>query len=238
MAFPIGPVSPQELLALHQAVRQLLEAWSVLICSPCQALRHQLLLEPWMRITQPLRLLSVCSTSQEARQWIGGKSTNLIVRSANVLDAGPVLPWMGELQHSPHPPLRLVCLKEPHRVTLQALQATGVEALISETNLGRGVLLAALTQLSQGNTYIDPSCRELLRNGSGLDELSPRDQEILQLVAEGLTNGAIAIRLGIAEVTARDHLRHIQQKLHAANRTAAVVQGIHLGYLPWRSPCI
>ena len=238
MAFPIGPVSPQELLALHQAVRQLLESWSVLICSPCQALRHQLLLEPWMRITQPLHLLSVCSTSQEARQWIGDKGAKVIVLSADVLDDGPVLPLMGELQHSPHPPLRLVCVKEPHRVTLQALQATGVEALISETNLGRGVLLAALTQLSQGKTYVDPSCLERLRNGSGLDELSPRELEILQLVAEGLTNGSIATRLGIAEVTARDHLRHIQQKLHAANRTAAVVQGIHLGYLPWRSPCI
>jgi DNA-binding NarL/FixJ family response regulator len=235
MAFPIGPVSPQELLALHQAVRQLLESWSVLICSPCQALRHQLLLEPWMRITQPLHLLSVCSTSQEARLWIRDKSAKVIVLSADVLDDGPVLPWMGELQHRPHRPLRLVCLKEPHRVTLQALQGVGVEALISESNLGRGVLLAALTQLSQGQTYVDPSCLELLRNGAGLDELSPRELEILQLVAEGLTNGAIATRLGIAEVTARDHLRHIQQKLHAANRTAAVVQGIHLGYLPWRS---
>lgn len=238
MAFPIGPVSPQELLALHQAVRQLLESWSVLICSPCQALRHQLLLEPWVRITQPLRRLSVCSTTQEARQWIGAQSGKVIVLSADVLDDGPVLPWMGELQQRPHPPLRLVCLKKPHRVTLQALQATGVEALISESNLGRGVLLAALTQLAQGKPYVDPSCQDLLRNGSGLDELSPRELEILQLVAEGLTNGAIAARLGIAEVTARDHLRHIQQKLHAANRTAAVVQGIHLGYLPWRSPCI
>ena len=67
----------------------------------------------------------MCSTSQEARQWIGGKSTKVIVLSADVLDDGPVLPWMAELQHSPHPPLRLVCLKEPHRVTLKALQAAG-----------------------------------------------------------------------------------------------------------------
>ena len=55
-------------------------------------------------------------------------------------------------------------------------------------------------------------------------DLSPREQEVLQLVAIGLTNRAIAKRLFIAETTAKVHVHNILVKLGAPSRTAAALR--------------
>jgi DNA-binding NarL/FixJ family response regulator len=52
--------------------------------------------------------------------------------------------------------------------------------------------------------------------------LSPREREILALLAEGISNKDIALRLGISAETVRTHLGHIYSKLHVQGRTEAV----------------
>ena len=54
--------------------------------------------------------------------------------------------------------------------------------------------------------------------------MSPREQEILALLAEGITNKEIAVRLGISPETVRTHLGHIYEKLHVQGRTEAVTK--------------
>jgi DNA-binding CsgD family transcriptional regulator len=53
--------------------------------------------------------------------------------------------------------------------------------------------------------------------------LTPRQTDLLQLVADGHTNTQIARRLGLSEGTVRTHLEHIYGRLHVSSRTAAVV---------------
>jgi DNA-binding NarL/FixJ family response regulator len=55
------------------------------------------------------------------------------------------------------------------------------------------------------------------------DELSPREQEILDLLAEGLPNKVIALRLGIAEKTVKNHLSRVFQVLGVTDRTQAAL---------------
>lgn len=65
-----------------------------------------------------------------------------------------------------------------------------------------------------------------------LDEpLTPREQEVLQLLAEGLANRAIAQELGISEHTVKFHVNGIMGKLEAQSRTAAVVRATRLGLI-------
>ena len=54
--------------------------------------------------------------------------------------------------------------------------------------------------------------------------LTPREREILDLVAEGNSNAEIAARLWLSTGTVRIHLQHIYEKLGVGNRTAAVAQ--------------
>ncbi len=59
--------------------------------------------------------------------------------------------------------------------------------------------------------------------------LTPRQRELLRLVAGGHTNGQIARRLGITESTVRKHLEHIFARLHVPSRTAAVARAFPQG---------
>ena len=59
-------------------------------------------------------------------------------------------------------------------------------------------------------------------NNEGAVHLSPRETEILQLVAEGLTNREIAQYLSISRYTAECHIKHIYKKLAVSSRTRAI----------------
>ncbi|MDX1435333.1 MAG: response regulator transcription factor [Anaerolineales bacterium] len=61
--------------------------------------------------------------------------------------------------------------------------------------------------------------------------MTPREKEILALVAEGMTNRKIAQKLSVSENTVKYHLRNIMQKLGAQNRTEAVTIAIQSGFL-------
>lgn len=69
----------------------------------------------------------------------------------------------------------------------------------------------------------------------GIDEpvetLTPRELEVLDLLAEGLQNRAIAGRLGISDQTVKFHVASIMGKLGAANRTDAVRRGLRRGLI-------
>ena len=69
--------------------------------------------------------------------------------------------------------------------------------------------------------------------GPGLVEpLSPRELEVLQLVAAGLTNQQIASRLFLSLHTVKAHTRNIYGKLGVHSRTQAAARGQQLGLLP------
>jgi DNA-binding CsgD family transcriptional regulator len=61
--------------------------------------------------------------------------------------------------------------------------------------------------------------------------LTPREAEVLALMADGMANKEIAFRLGISASTAKFHVESILRKLSAANRAEAVREGIRLGMI-------
>ncbi|MDP2304715.1 MAG: LuxR C-terminal-related transcriptional regulator [Pseudomonadota bacterium] len=65
----------------------------------------------------------------------------------------------------------------------------------------------------------------------GTPQLSPREKEVLELVAVGLTSHRIARRLGITEATVRTHVEHIRDKLGVRTRSQAVARALALGQI-------
>ena len=62
-----------------------------------------------------------------------------------------------------------------------------------------------------------------------LDALTPREREVLDMLAEGLSNKEIAWRLQISEHTVKFHVASVFAKLDVSTRTEAVMQGIRRG---------
>jgi DNA-binding NarL/FixJ family response regulator len=60
---------------------------------------------------------------------------------------------------------------------------------------------------------------------------SPREMDVLKLVARGLTNKAIAVRLKISERTVQGHIASLFAKLGVNSRTEAVVRAAQLGWV-------
>ena len=69
------------------------------------------------------------------------------------------------------------------------------------------------------------------REGADVEALTPREVEVLELLAEGLPNKAIAARLGISDQTVKFHVAAIAGKLGASNRTDAVRRAVRRGLI-------
>ena len=82
------------------------------------------------------------------------------------------------------------------------------------------VLVDALRRIGEGETVVDPTIVSRLvgrqRRHDPLAELTPREREVLGLVAEGLSNGAIASRLFVTERTVEAHVKQVFLKLGLA----------------------
>jgi DNA-binding NarL/FixJ family response regulator len=98
-------------------------------------------------------------------------------------------------------------------------------------------LAAALLAVAQGLVVLDPTLAGAVMPLQGLasaqlvEELSSRELEVLQLLAEGLPNKAIGYQLGISEHTVKFHVNAILGKLGVQSRTEAVVQATRLGLI-------
>ncbi len=96
---------------------------------------------------------------------------------------------------------------------------------------------AGLQAIANGLTALDPSFIPILSRARSTDsaepieQLTPREVQVLQLLARGLANKAIAQELHISEHTVKFHVNSILAKLGAASRTDAVVRATRLGLI-------
>ena len=98
-------------------------------------------------------------------------------------------------------------------------------------------ILAGVRSVVAGETVLAPSIAAKLVSRvrqdatSAAPSLSPRELEVLQLVAEGRSNPEIARTLFIGEATVKTHLLHVFEKLEVNDRTRAVTRAMELGLL-------
>jgi len=108
------------------------------------------------------------------------------------------------------------------------------DAIINVTSFGTGAVRDALVAISEGQHYRDPSL-----DAAALDDqailLKPREKQVLDLLALGLTNKDIGLRLNISAVTVRDYVQNLCRKFEALNRTDVVFRASCLGFLPTRT---
>ncbi|MDR7519245.1 MAG: response regulator transcription factor [Armatimonadota bacterium] len=161
------------------------------------------------------------------------------------LEAGPdVIVWDAGSHAAPM--LERLAALDPTRYPAVVLVATERDALGALAAGARGVLprtvqastlRAAVEGVVRGLVVIDPSVASAWPAAWDphapvpLEDLTPREHEVLQLMAQGLSNKAIARRLGLSEHTAKFHVNAILSKLDAHSRTEAVTRAARLGLI-------
>ncbi len=91
---------------------------------------------------------------------------------------------------------------------------------------------AGLTPVLAGKILRDYSRIQEPSTRSEVGDLTPREREVLELVAQGATNSDIAGQLNVSENTVKFHMKNILQKLHAKNRAEVVAYALKSGLIP------
>jgi DNA-binding NarL/FixJ family response regulator len=92
-------------------------------------------------------------------------------------------------------------------------------------------IVQAIKSVASGLTVFDGALVSQSGEETAPEHLTPREAEVLQLLADGLANKDIAARLNISEHTIKFHIRSILGKLGVASRTEAVARGLRSGLI-------
>jgi two-component system, NarL family, nitrate/nitrite response regulator NarL len=127
-----------------------------------------------------------------------------------------------------------VLLVPDARASDVSFSRTGAHAVIDRTSAPEKMNAAVLAvdqgfYVAEHSTFFEP--RAPGSNATESMSLTPRENEVLQLLAQGLSNKSIAHRLSVSEHTAKFHINAIFSKLNAQTRTEAVVRAAQLGWV-------
>ena len=137
----------------------------------------------------------------------------------------------------------IVTLYDDRRYVLEAIRrgaagyllkdATTAEVIATLHNVANGQLAVEPQLLREALATRDtaPPAGESARQRAEQYALTPREHDVLLLVAEGMTNKEIGGRLSITEDTVKKHVQNIIWKLRAADRTQAAIMALKLGLL-------
>ena len=138
-----------------------------------------------------------------------------------------------QLRRRSHPARVLVLTTfDSDRDVLPAIEAGATGYLLKDAR--REELLRAVRAAHTGQSVLAPSVAGTLMNRIGArepDALSPRELDVLRLVAAGATNQAAARELLVSEATIKTHLIHLYNKLGVRDRAAAVAVAYERGIL-------
>ena len=92
-------------------------------------------------------------------------------------------------------------------------------------------ILKVIRSVIAGRRGIPPAVAATLAQHTPRIALTPRETEVISLIATGLTNGEIARRIGRTEETVKVHVKNILRKLNAQDRTEAVTNAVRRGFI-------
>ena len=127
------------------------------------------------------------------------------------------------------PSIRVVALTasfdEPRMMGVLRAGASGYVRKDAEPE----VLPAAIRAVVAGRTFIDPAIGRQLARAQEVDQLTPREAEVLRHLALGEPNRVIAAALNVSDETVKSHVASVLSKLQVENRAQAAVQALKRG---------
>lgn len=112
---------------------------------------------------------------------------------------------------------------------LRALRAGAAGYVLK--SMPKNDLLAVIRSVHAGRRYVPPEVAPQLAEHFAGDELTARELDVLRLIRDGYRNKQIADQLAIAETTVNFHIKNLVDKLHANDRTHAVIIALRRGLL-------
>ncbi|NTF65034.1 LuxR C-terminal-related transcriptional regulator [Rhizobium rhizogenes] len=168
------------------------------------------------------------STKDDAARIVAESRPDVLLMDISMpgggLEAIPLI-----LEHVPDQKIVMLTVSEASDDVTTALRS-GAKGYVLK-GVGSRTLAEILRTVASGETYVAPTLSARLISGQGaapakadlIRELTDRESEVLQLVATGLSNKQIGLKLDLHEKTVKHHMTQIFTKLGVANRTEAAM---------------
>ena len=187
-------------------------------------------LTEFVRADAECECVFVCATAEEALKEIPRRQVDIVLMDIQLPDISGIECTARLKQLLPAVQIIMVTVYEDTERIFKALRAGACGYLLKRCTPEE--LISAIREVRQGGA---PMSREIARKvilsfqepvtaAAEVEGLSPREREILELLAEGFPNKQIAARLSLTENTVRWHLWHVYNKLHVRSRTEAVLK--------------
>ena len=191
---------------------------------------HQVLREGlrfMLRNAQDLEIVSEASNGSEALELLESTQPDVMLLDMNMPGMGGLETLKNVRQRWPEVSVLILSFHDDPEYVEQALRHGAAGYLLK--TVSRDELIRAVQAAADGAGYLQAEItRPLLRKFAALSDpegeldLSPREREVLQLVADGMSTKQASVELGIAESTVKTYLRTLFDKLGATHRAHAV----------------
>ena len=211
----------------------------VLICDDQTVVREGL--AAILSTAPGIEVVGLASNGREALDLLQEDQPDVVLMDLKM----PVMNGVQTTQHlrRKHPEVNVLVLTTyaDDQWVLDAVRAGAAGYLLKDTR--RDKLIDAIKGTAEGKTYLDPAIAgkltQQVASGTGpseateppLDSFTEREQEVLSLLAQGLSNPEIADRLHLARGTVRNYVSAILQKLGVSDRTQAAVMAVRRGMI-------
>jgi DNA-binding NarL/FixJ family response regulator len=185
-------------------------------------------LKNFISLSQDFRVQDTFKTAEEALYEIPKLKPDIVIMDISLPGMNGIECIRQVKDKSPRTQFIMFTVYENDEKVFEALKAGASGYLLKNTGLVQ--LIEALKELYNGGSPMSANIarklvtlfRENQKQTEQLEALSPRENEILQLLSKGLLYKEIADQLSISVATIRQHIHHIYEKLHVQNRTEAI----------------
>jgi len=183
-------------------------------------------LKAWLESFPDIRVVGVAANGEAALERIAEWSADVVLQDLLMpggIDGIETTRRIRQLCPSTRVIALTASIDEPRMMGVLRAGASGYVRKSAEPE----ALLDAVRAVAQGRTVIDPTiARDLATAGEPLEALTPRELDVLRLVALGQSNRDIAAALGVGEETIKTHVSRVLAKLHVENRAQAIVEAL------------
>jgi DNA-binding NarL/FixJ family response regulator len=191
-----------------------------------------------------VELVGEAATGEEAVRLSEELLPDVVLMDLKMPGMGGIEATRAIVGRSPHMGVIVVTMFEDDESVFAALKAGARGYVLKDAD--RGMLLRAIRAVARGEALLGaPIARRVLEQFSGpppapvsqppktssppFDELTPRELEVLRLIAQGLRNREISARLHISEKTVGNHVSNVFRKLQVADRVQAIIRAREAG---------
>jgi two-component system response regulator NreC len=181
-----------------------------------------------------VQVLGEAGCLEDARELVGRTQPDVLVLD---LHLGPVtgLTLLEELPELAPDTRTVVLTMQNEAAFVKEALAAGASGYVLKDG-AFSELLSAVTAASAGGNYVSPELGARLAVNDGSAHLSPRELEVLRLIALGFTNSEVAEQLFLSVRTVESHRAHVQDKLGVKTRHELVEYALAQGLLPRAAP--